>query len=344
MEVGGQTERPPCLSIGLPVFNGELYLDAALESLLVQDFRDFEVIISDNASTDSTAAIAAAWAAKDSRVRVYRNDTNIGAERNFNRVFQLARGRYFRWAAYDDLVAPNYLGLCVAELEAAPEAVLCQAETHIIDAHNHVIGFYDGGLAGAESPDTAVRFAALILSRHLCTDLFGVIRADALRRTRLHGLYFGSDRALLTELSLLGRFVHVPMPLFLNREHPNRYSRAMGRWRSAGVLPSLALYGDYVRAVTSHVNDRRTRHLCRLHLLRWWASDWNLARVIAEMITSVHPPFENVVNRLKLHFYGPLPQVRRIPTTTGDSLEPPALVERAPQRDASSSAGSATGR
>jgi glycosyltransferase involved in cell wall biosynthesis len=299
----------------LPVFNGEAYLDAALGSLLAQDFTDFEVIVSDNASTDSTAAIAAAWATKDARVRVYRNETNIGAERNFNRVFELARGRYFRWAACDDLVAGEYLRRCVAELEASPDAVLCQSGTHIIDAHNRVIAFYDGGLAGAESPDTAVRFAALILSRHLCTDFFGVIRADALRRTRLNGLYYGSDRSLLAELALLGRFVHVPMPLFLNRDHPSRSSRAMGRWRAPGGLPSLMIYSDYRRAVASHISDRRTRQLCRLHLLRWWASDWNLVRIIAEMITSVHPPFENVVNHLKLYFYGPLPQVRQITPT-----------------------------
>jgi hypothetical protein len=75
------------------------------------------------------------------------------------------------------------------------------------------------------------------------------------------------------------------------------------------------IYSDYRRAVASHISDRRTRQLCRLHLLRWWASDWNLVRIIAEMITSVHPPFENVVNHLKLYFYGPLPQVRQITPT-----------------------------
>jgi hypothetical protein len=117
----------------------------------------------------------------------------------------------------------------------------------------------------------------------------------------------------------------------------------MGRWRGAGGLPSLVLFGDYRRAVTSHISDRRTRQACRLHLLRWWARDWNLARVIAEMITSVHPPFENVVNRLKLHFYGPLPQIRRIPASTEESLELPAPAEPARQRGANSSAGSATG-
>jgi glycosyltransferase involved in cell wall biosynthesis len=308
-------ERPPCVSVGVPVLNGEAYLDGALGSLLAQDFPDFEVIVCDNASTDRTAAIVAAWAAKDPRVRVFRNETNIGPESNFNRVFTLARGRYFRWAAHDDLVAPEYLRRCVAALEASPDAVLANSTAQIIDAHGDIIGFYDGGVAGAESPDTAVRFAALVLSRHLCTDLFGLIRTAALRKTRLHGTYFGSDRALLAELSLLGRFVHLPMPLFQNREHPGRFSRAVGLWRG---LPSLVLLSDYYRAITSHINDRRTRFICRLHLLRWWVSNWNFARVIAELITQVHPPFESVVHRLKLRFYGPLPQIRRTPQSTGE--------------------------
>jgi glycosyltransferase involved in cell wall biosynthesis len=321
MGVGLHYERPPCVSVGMPVFNGERYLDGALRSLLAQDFTDFELIVCDNASTDATAAIAADWATKDPRVRVVRNETNIGAERNFNRVFTIARGRYFRWAAHDDLVAPEHLRRCVMALEASPDAVLSTTWAHIIDAQDRVIGFYDGGIAAAESTDTAVRFAALVLSRHLCTDLFGLIRSDALRKTGLHGLYYGADRALLAELSLLGRFVRVPLPLFFNREHPGRVSRSAGLWRDAGGLPSLILYSDYRRAVASHVTDPRTRSRCRLHLWRWWASNWNFARVIAETITRIHPPFENVVHRLKLRVYGSVPQVRRIPSQHGEVLE-----------------------
>jgi glycosyltransferase involved in cell wall biosynthesis len=314
MLAGGPMEQPPCVSIGVPVHNGEMYLDRALASLLAQDFTDFEVLISDNASTDRTVAIAEGWAAKDSRVRVFRNEVNIGPERNFSRVFTLARGRYFRWAAHDDLIDPQYLGRCVAALETSPDAVLSNSWVRIIDEQDRVIGFYDGGVVGAYSTDTAVRFAALVLSRHLCTDLFGVIRTDALRKTRLLGPYFGADRALLAELALLGRFVHVQVPLFSNREHASRSSRSLGLWRTAGGLPSLVLLSDYQHAVSTHVGDRRTRLACRMILLRWWASNWNFARVIAEMITRLHPPFENVVHRLKLRFYGSMPQIQRRPS------------------------------
>lgn len=312
MHADSKLEQPPCVSIGMPVRNGEAYLDRALASLLAQDFTDFEVLICDNVSTDRTLAIADAWAAKDSRVKVFRNEVDIGAERNFSRVFTLARGRYFRWAAHDDLIDPQFLGRCVAALENTPDAVLANSWVNIIDDRDRVIGFYEGGAAGAHSTDTAERFAALVLARPLCTDLFGVIRTDALRKTQVVGPYYGADRALLVELSLLGRFVRVQAPLFSNREHAGRSSSSLGRWRTPEGLPSFLLLGDYQHAVSKHVSDRRTRLACRIVLLRWWVTNWNFARVIAEMITRVYPPFEKVVHRLKLRFYGPMPQIQRL--------------------------------
>src|ERR1700737_2789384 len=92
----------PRVSIGLPVYNGERYLRFAIDSLLEQDYINFELIISDNASTDATQAICQEFADKDPRVRYYRNQTNLGASGNYDRVFELARGDLFKWAAHDD--------------------------------------------------------------------------------------------------------------------------------------------------------------------------------------------------------------------------------------------------
>ena len=98
----------PRVSLGFPVYNGERYLAAALDSLLGQTFRDLEVVICDNASTDRTAELCAAYAARDARVRYHRNPTNLGAAPNFNRTFELSRGEYFKWAAHDDVCAPTF--------------------------------------------------------------------------------------------------------------------------------------------------------------------------------------------------------------------------------------------
>src|SRR5687767_6137887 len=113
----------PALSIGLPVYNGERYLREAIGSILSQDFTDFELIISDNASTDGTAAICAFYAARDARIRYHRSETNLGAAPNHRRVFELARAPFFKWAAHDDSGSPQLLERCVQTMYAARPSV-----------------------------------------------------------------------------------------------------------------------------------------------------------------------------------------------------------------------------
>ena len=115
----------PKVSIGLPVRNGEDTLRIAIDSLLAQDYQDFELIISDNASTDETSKICLDYARRDSRVQFRRNDTNVGAAENFNGVFRSSRGKYFMWAAHDDRWHSSYVGRCLAGLEQNRDVVLC---------------------------------------------------------------------------------------------------------------------------------------------------------------------------------------------------------------------------
>ena len=121
------TEARPRLSIGLPVFNGERYLAAAIGSVLDSSFSDWELIISDNASTDGTQALAQSFAQQDARIRYLRNATNIGALPNFNQVVHASRGEYFKWLAYDDLCGPDLLSRCVEVLDRDSTIVLCSA-------------------------------------------------------------------------------------------------------------------------------------------------------------------------------------------------------------------------
>src|ERR671915_430558 len=97
----------PLVSIGLPVYNGANYLRKAVETILEQSYESLELIISDNASTDDTADICRDLSARDARIRVSRNAQNVGAARNYNIVFNAARGKYFKWAAHDDVLAPT---------------------------------------------------------------------------------------------------------------------------------------------------------------------------------------------------------------------------------------------
>src|ERR1043166_768063 len=175
----------PKVSVGLPVFNGEKYLAGALGCLVQQDFEDFELIICDNASTDGTAAICHEFAAKDPRIRCFRNETNIGAGPNYNRAFQLARGEFFKWASHDDECHPSLLRRCLETFEKSPAAtVLVFTKADIIDGEGRVMHPSPDNVSSS-SPNPVERLARVLWSSAFAHSLWGLIRADALRRTRL---------------------------------------------------------------------------------------------------------------------------------------------------------------
>jgi glycosyltransferase involved in cell wall biosynthesis len=210
----------PKVSIGLPVYNGENYLAVALESILSQDYEDFELIISDNASQDRTAAICKKFSESDSRVKYSRLEVNQGAAPNYQRVFQLASGKYFKWAAHDDACLPGFLKGCVETLEQAPASVvLVYPRTQIIDAEGLVTRVDDECLASSD-PRPHRRASHVIRNVDLAWPLFGLIRSDVLRKTRLIDRFIGSDYVLLAELAMLGQLLEIPEVLFQRRVHP----------------------------------------------------------------------------------------------------------------------------
>lgn len=206
----------PRLSIGLAVYNGARHLRESIDSLLAQDVNDFELIISDNASTDETPDICAEYAAKDPRVRFVRNDTNIGAAANFNRVFELSAGCYFMWGSDDDVWDPAFASRCIAELEAYPKTVLCSTGVTIIDEAGHPrpdIAYRNLDTAGAPVPERVQR----LVLQGLWYDMYSVIRPEALRATGMYRSTYGGDVLLLLELLLLGEFISLPEQLFKYR-------------------------------------------------------------------------------------------------------------------------------
>ena len=269
----------PKVSVGLPVFNGERYLAAALTSALGQTYQDFELIICDNHSNDDTQRICEAYAERDPRVRYYRNPTNIGAGPNFNRTFELAKGEYFRWAAHDDLCAPEYLEDCVRVLDRETSVVLVHSEVEFIDDRGKFLRHYTAPLPNINSTRPRDRFRDLISLYHLCFDIFGLIRADLLRKTDLIASYIGSDRSLLAELGLHGRFCRVPRVLFFSRDHSGRSIRSMelherGEWFDPALRGNIALpnfravweFGKSVHRVPISAGERWS---CYAALLLW---------------------------------------------------------------------------
>ncbi len=220
----------PRLSIGLPVYNGEAFLAQALDSILAQTYTDFELIIVDNASTDRTQAIIQDYASQDKRIRVQRNETNVGAARNFNLAFELASGEYFKWAAHDDVLDPRFLERCIHVLDQDSSVVLCYSRVAEIDDAGNRIGSYDYPM-NVDAASPVDRFHDLVLVEHFCIAIFGVLRRDILQNTPLIGSFVGSDRVLLAELALRGRFCELPDYLFFRREHPNTSGRAYSVYR-----------------------------------------------------------------------------------------------------------------
>jgi len=216
--------RPVRLSIGLPVYNGERFIRFALDALVQQTYRDFEVIISDNASTDGTMLICQEYAQRYPNIRYFRNPENIGAAENFNRLFEMGHGEYFKWAAADDVISPTFLEQCVQVLDANPSVALCYSKVNRINSSGEVDGTYDYPM-WVSNPAPHVRFSDLILVNHFCVAIFGVIRRSVLAQTPLIGKYVGSDRVLLAELGLRGQMVEIQEYLFHRRDHPQTSGR-----------------------------------------------------------------------------------------------------------------------
>jgi glycosyltransferase involved in cell wall biosynthesis len=214
----------PLVSLGLPVYNGANYLREALDSILAQTYPRWELILSDNNSSDETEDICHEYAARDSRIRYHRESVNHGPTWNFNRVCELAEGPLFRWTSHDDLLAPQLLDRCVEILTARPEVVLAYPRTRVIDGEGAFLHDY-GTQLRTDSLLVRERFHDLICRDHACYPIFGMMRTKQLRRTPLLEDYVGSDRNLLAELALYGPFYEIPEFLFLRRDHPGTSTR-----------------------------------------------------------------------------------------------------------------------
>lgn len=270
-------KNSPKISIGLPVFNGEKYLADALDSLLAQSFSDFELIICDNASSDATAGICEKYAKTDSRIRYFRNKKNVGAAPNFNHTFHVAAGEYFKWAAHDDLCAPEFLARCIETLDADPSAGLAYPRAFIIDELGQKIEPYNLKLP-TDSDSAAVRFEAL-LRGHKCFEVFGLIRSNMLAKTPLIGAYPHGDGVLLARLALLGKFVEVPEYFFFPRRHQEqsmimvRDYRKYATWfnpklRNRILFPYWRIHFEFLRSIWCAQLPKHERIRCCRHLIR----------------------------------------------------------------------------
>jgi len=303
------SNQHPRVSIGMPVYNGENYLEESLNSIVAQTFEDFELIISDNASTDRTEEICKAYAAEDRRIRYYRNEQNLGPARNYNRVFELAKGEYFKWTAHDDLLAPEYLERCVEVLDRNPELVLCYSRVIFIDEQQKQLRKSSSDLLTLSLPKPHQRFkhyqelifskskkkrASILptetdedkIDKHPGGDrwlpIFGLIRTDALSQTPLIASYVNSDMILLGQLALLGEFYEIPDYLFFYRDHAQASGRKNNGYyefnvwfdpnnkgRKKMVLPLWKWFAEYLIAIKRAQLPWQEKIACYMLMARW---------------------------------------------------------------------------
>jgi glycosyltransferase involved in cell wall biosynthesis len=250
----------------MPVYNGQEYVAETIESLLAQTYADFELLISDNASTDATESICRAYSERDRRIRYHRQECNRGANWNYNHVFALATGQYFKWAAYDDLCAPTFVERCLEVLQRRPDILWCFSRHSHIDPKGRLLpdnggcdlSYIDGPRNGRPgptpwtraSPQAWQRFTGVLLGGSSTLDICGLVRTDVMRQTGLMRPYYGSEKVFVAELCLHGRYAEVPETLFFVRVHP----------AGSGALPTAAQQAAFINP-SSIGNYRWTRFL-----------------------------------------------------------------------------------
>jgi glycosyltransferase involved in cell wall biosynthesis len=277
----------PRVSFGLPVYNEEAAIRRCLDSILAQDFTDFEVVVSDNASTDRTREIVAEYVARDPRVRLFVNDRNVGGNANFNLAFDRARGELFRWIGADDLLEPTYLSASVAALDADPGAIVATT--------GFAMHYPDGSVRSEsyegeriESEHAWRRLARMVWFFHAGATkyepLYSLMRREALARTgRIRPIVY-DDYVLMSELSLAGRFTHVPAVLFHRRfrtpsDYRELYEQLIPGYRKGLIRSYATLVRTLLALIAAAPLSRRERTLCYAVAFRYFGSEaWKLCK------------------------------------------------------------------
>jgi glycosyltransferase involved in cell wall biosynthesis len=273
----------PTLSIGLAVRNSQNVIRRCIDSILSQDFTDFELVVCDNVSDDGTVGTLEEYAPADRRIKLHTNQVNIGSHENMKRVLEISRGRYFRWISDDDWLEPKCLSTCIRALENRPDAigVTNWYTVHTADGpsrYEEYRGEYP------TSPDPAQRFQRMLWFFHAgdakYDPMYGVYRRDSLMRARFARPSERTDWLFCAELALLGPILHLEERLAnRTRSYPRGIDRAEFRRRLDPMrgeqlrTSPRRLYRElYALAVSADLSEAQLRR-CRSALRRFWINE-----------------------------------------------------------------------
>jgi hypothetical protein len=246
---------------------------------------------------------------------------------------------------HDDVLHRDFLAACVETLEADAGAVVCQSQLDFIDGKGNELGVVGNGLIGADSDRPSVRFAAVTLRPHNCYDVMGLFPRHVLADSMLLENFHGADRALLAQLALRGRFLHLSRPLLLVRDHKERYTRAQHRpadravWHDSRLkgkpsFPTWRLYRKYWSMVLRTRLTVGERVSAAVGLLQWWFVNWNAARMAVDVLANFIPGVVTRAERLKHSLFSPAPGIDRVRARAqADSVVlPTAPADRRPAK------------
>lgn len=272
-------DRNPLVSFGLPVRNAAQFIPTLLNSILSQNYNNIEIIVSDNHSDDNTLEILNKYASQDNRVRIFKNEKNIGQISNFNRVLDLSNGKYFRWIGADDSIEAEYIKKCVGMLEHDPKAIGVTTFQDFFDddGQRYYIEYYGDRL---DSPRAYHRFSRILYflraDYRMIDPIYSFYNRNALMRTRRLQFVPRTDQVLSAEIVLMGRILHIPKRLCSRRRVPAYYenraylAERYAPERAKDVRDSvprflLALW----RTIWQSPIDKKSRIACSMILARF---------------------------------------------------------------------------
>ena len=192
----------PLVTIGIPVYNEEKYLSRAIESVLSQSYPHFQLIVSDNCSTDNSYEIAKQYEELDKRIRVFKHNKNYGPVLNFQYLLNEANTEYFAWLGSHDYYEKDFLQDAISIHQNNQE---CSLVYPIVTLVNEEGEFIEWGHSDIKSEFVGRFSDALIIPKKLnkCFNIYGVFKYEIIRKIKVEHIY-GSDDLQLFVAACLG--------------------------------------------------------------------------------------------------------------------------------------------
>lgn len=269
----------PLISIGMPVYNEAQFIQQTLNSILSQTYTNFELIISDNNSTDNTLQICQEYANQDKRITLLKQPSNLGAGINFMKILEKTTGRYFTFISGHDLWHPNFLARCIEILSQNNSIVLCFSQAISIDKENRALGIHSASQMDTMGLDPISRLHVTLWTAEYMFPFYGVYCLPTFKK--LHSSQYTKvvtpDNLLIAELSLHGCFYYIKEPLLYMRQNREREQDTTPAYieriygKPLSEMSSYQISGEtiqqFIKMLANYIQDKSEFHRVALSVI-----------------------------------------------------------------------------